>query len=62
MQAKLSSETPGKSPFEQLRIPLVAGWRDLDETGGEITVQRLVAGGGITLQPAAAQRTEQKRV
>jgi hypothetical protein len=27
-----------KSGFEQLRIPSVAGWRDLGETGGGIIV------------------------
>jgi len=43
-----------KSRFEQLQSPLVAGWRDLGETGGGITLHRLNAGGGITLQQVAA--------
>jgi hypothetical protein len=47
-----SLQAPLKSGFEQVRLQLVAGWRQLDETRGGITVQCLVAGGGITVQPA----------
>ena len=41
-------ELPEKSGFGSVRIPPVAGWLDLGETGGGRTVQCLVAGGGIS--------------
>jgi hypothetical protein len=49
-EGRKSVKTPAKSGFEKLRIPLVAGWRDLGEMGGGITARCLVGGGGITLQ------------